>query len=119
MESRPDAQTGKTDRRASPRTLVDRYYSVQFSIAKETPAYQFKLRDLSKGGLSIAVRRDSAILEHLKTGEIHRMRYAPLDAPGQLKDILTEIRHITLCQEGPYKDHYLVGLCVVEEKKSA
>jgi len=56
--------------------------------------------------------------EAIKDGESHRMSYAPLNAPRLLKDILTEIRHITFCREGSYKDHYLVGLSIVENEKS-
>ncbi len=100
----------------SPRTLVNQYYSVQITVAKESPTYQFKLRDISEGGLCIAVRRDSEILPRLEVGQIHRMRYAPAGVRGELKDILTKIRHITLCREGPYKDHCLVGLSIVDHE---
>ncbi|MBW2133057.1 MAG: hypothetical protein JRG88_11075 [Deltaproteobacteria bacterium] len=103
----------------SPRTLVDQYYSVQVTVDKETPIYQFKLRDTSEGGLCIAVRRDSDILSRLEVGQVHRMRYAPSGVRGELKYILTKIRHITLCREGPHKDHYLVGLTVVDHETPA
>jgi len=118
MEKQQDTQDDFREKRASPRTLVECYYSVQFAISKESPAYQFKLRDISDGGLCIAIRQDSAILAHIKVGETHRMSYAPLNAPRLLKNILTEIRHITFCREGPHKDHYLVGLSIVENEKS-
>jgi len=114
MEQRPNTLDAPMEKRAFPRNLVDRYYSVQFAADKEAPTYQFKLRDISQNGLCIAVRKDSALMAHLKVGGVHRMRYAPMQVPGQLKDILTEIRHITACREGPYKDHFLVGLAIVD-----
>jgi len=70
MEKQQDTQNDFREKRASPRTFVERYYSVQFAINKEIPAYQFKLRDISDGGLCIAIRQDSAILDHIKVGEI-------------------------------------------------
>jgi hypothetical protein len=117
MKKKKDVKGEFKERRASHRTLIDRFYSVEFEIVKGAPSYQFKLRDLSEGGLCIAVRRDSAILSHLKVGDVHHLRYAPSNAPTQEIDILTKIRHITRCREGPYKDHYLVGLSTVDDEK--
>lgn len=119
MEKTPPPKTDSRERRMPPRTLVDQYYSVQITVDKETPVYQFKLRDISEGGLCIVVRRDSDILSRLEVGQIHHMRYAPSGVRGGLKDILTKIRHITLCREGPYKNHYLVGLSVVDHETPA
>ena len=56
------------DRRPESRTLLDRYYSVEFQLQETGNVYQFKLRDMSSKGLGILVGKDSAVLKHLKVG---------------------------------------------------
>ncbi len=36
--------------RSESRTILDKYYSVQFSLSRMDPAYLFKLRDISSNG---------------------------------------------------------------------
>jgi hypothetical protein len=102
------------ERRSSPRTLIDRYYSVQISFTKNTPTYQFKLRDISENGLCILVKEDSTVLDHIKAGDIFEMKFAPCESPGRLKILRTQIRHITKSNEGRYRGHFLVGLLILE-----
>ncbi|OGP59206.1 MAG: hypothetical protein A2V65_12460 [Deltaproteobacteria bacterium RBG_13_49_15] len=106
--------TWPKERRSSPRTLIDRYYSVQFSFSKKTPTYQFKLRDISENGLCILVKEDSTVLDHVKVGEIIEMKFAPSESPARLKMLRTQIRHITKSNEGRYRGHFLVGLLILE-----
>ena len=40
-----------------PRTILENYYSVQFSLSKMDPAYLFKLRDISSNGMCILVKK--------------------------------------------------------------
>jgi hypothetical protein len=63
----------------------------------------------------IIVKEGSAILNHLKVGDIMDMKiYQPKKAerPELIK---TEIKHITKDDLGGYKGNYLVGLSVVEK----
>jgi len=48
------------------RTILDKYFSVQFSLNGMGPTYLFKLRDISLNGICILVKEDSAVLKHLK-----------------------------------------------------
>ena len=52
------------------RTILDKYYSVQFSLSKMDPAYLFKLRDISSNGLCILVKQDSTVFRQLNEGDI-------------------------------------------------
>jgi hypothetical protein len=102
------------EKRSEPRTLADPYYSVEFTISKKGPVYQFKLRDFSPSGLCILVRDDSAVLEYLEVGKVIQMAYATPESPGKQIQLTTQIRHITKGKEAMYKEHFLVGLAIVE-----
>ncbi|MEE8541555.1 MAG: PilZ domain-containing protein [Desulfobacterales bacterium] len=106
----------KLCRRSEPRSVVDQYYSVEFSIGSTGPiAYQFKIRNISKSGMGILVKEDSDLLEHLSAGDLLNMKYYPVDLSEQPKHLKTEIKHITKDDQGRFKGHYLVGLSVVSE----
>lgn len=106
-----------SERRSEPRTLMDMYYSVEFSFSQQGPVYQFKLRNISSTGLCILVRENSAVMRQLQVGDILDMRYCSPGKPVPVEEIKTQIRHITQDDQGRFKDHFLVGLSVMEERK--
>jgi len=105
------------ERRSEPRKLLDRYYSVEFAFNEQGPVYQFKLRNVSSTGLCILVRENSAVMRQLQVGDVLDMRYCSPENPVPTQAIKTRIRHITQDEEGRFKDHFLVGLSVVEGHK--
>ncbi len=98
--------------RSEPRTFLDHYCSVEFSISSYDPVFQFRVRDVSPSGLGILVNKDSKALQHLKAGTIFEMTYNPHNGKGPPEKLKTQIRHITYLEDGPFKGHYLVGLLV-------
>jgi len=52
------------------KTILNNYYSVQFTLSRMDPAYLFKLRDISNNGLCILVKQDSTVFRQLKEGDI-------------------------------------------------
>lgn len=108
----PDENTA---RRKEPRTLVDLYYSVEFSIKGLDAIYQFIIYNISSRGVCILVKANSAILDKIKVGDIFDMKYYPIKLLGHAEHLKTEIRHITLETSGRYKNHYLIGLEVIEK----
>ena len=105
------------ERRSEPRTLLDRYYSVEFAFNEQGPVYQFKLRNVSSTGLCILVRENSAVMRRLQVGDVLDMRYCSPENPAPAQALKTRIQHITQDAEGRYKDHFLVGLSIVESHK--
>jgi len=103
------------EKRSKPRLLADQYCSVEFSISKGEPNYLFEIRDMSSSGLCIIVKEGSAILNHLKVGDIMDMKYYQPKKAERPELIKTEIKHITKDDLGRYKGNYLVGLSVVEK----
>ena len=104
------------DKRSSPRTSAEKFYSVEFSILGTGSLYQFKIRDVSFQGMCILVKDDSAVLKHIHVGERLNMKYYSDDPGSDAEMLRTEIRHITKEEEGVYKGHYLVGLSILENQ---
>jgi len=101
------------DRRSEERTLIDRYFSVEFSKKGLDAIYQFKIWNISVKGMCIMVKEDSALMGHLTVGDVLDMKYYPSDESGPLQKSKTEITHITKDVEGRFKGHYLVGLSII------
>jgi hypothetical protein len=104
------------ERRSEPRSIVDKYYSVEFSLSNMAFSYQFKIWDLSSKGLSVVVKEGSELLKHLKVGEVLRLKYYTTDASTHTEYLRTEIRHITKDQGERFRGHYLVGLSIFENQ---
>ena len=103
------------DRRSEGRTLIDRYYSVEFSKKGLDAIYHFKIWNISTKGMCIVVKEDSALIGHLTVGDILNMKYYPSDESGPVEHKETEITHITKNAQGRFKGHYLVGLSMIKQ----
>ena len=115
MKDRDDSAYKGKDRRAESRSIVDKYSSVEFSIKELVYNYQFKIWEISPSGMSILVKEDSAVLEHVKVGDILDMKYYPVDLSEEPASLKTEIRHITKDDQDRFKGHYLIGLAIIEK----
>ncbi len=104
------------EKRCEPRRIVDAYYSVEFSLSRELPVYQFRVRDISPSGLGIMLNENSTALERLKVGDVLEMKYNPARRVDPAEHLRTEIRHITKIDEGPFRGHFLVGMKIVEKQ---
>jgi hypothetical protein len=94
------------------RTILDKYYSVQFSLNKMDPTYLFKLRDISSNGLCILVKRDSTVFRRLNEGDIFDMEYNPTESSGPTKLLKTQITSKN-CYDR-FKGHSLVELTIID-----
>ena len=94
------------------RTILDKYYSVQFSLSKMDPAYLFKLRNISDNGLCILVKQDSSAFKQLKEGDILDMEYNPKEFSGPTKLLKTQITSKN-CYDR-FKGHSLVELSIID-----
>jgi len=94
------------------RTILDKYYSVQFSLSKMDPAYLFKLRDISSNGLCILVKQDSTVFRQLNEGDILDMEYNPTRSSGPTKHFKTQITSKN-CYDR-FKGHSLVELMIID-----
>ena len=101
-----------TEIRSELRTILDKYYSVQFSLSKMDPAYLFKLRDISSNGLCILVKQDSTVFRQLNEGDILDMEYNPTESSGPTKLLKTQITSKN-CYDR-FKGHSLIALSIID-----
>jgi hypothetical protein len=104
-----------SDRRSAPRKPSKMFHSVEMKLAS-LPIYLFKLKDISSNGACFMVKEGSAILKHLKVGQILNMRYRVDDEMETSEVFKSEIKHITKAIENPYKGHYAVGIKLLEKQ---
>ena len=79
------------------------------------PIYVFRVKDNSPNGICFLVKADSDILNHMKEGQILDLKYHTEDTTKPPEAFSSEIKHITKMDQGPYKDHQLVGLTILEK----
>ena len=106
------------ERRSEPRSIINRYYSVEFSLRGCAFVYQFKIWDISSKGMCVLVKEGSDLLNHLKVGDVVNLRYYPADSSQPNELLETEIKHITKDEQGRFKGVYLVGLSILENQDS-
>ena len=94
------------------RTILDKYYSVQFSLSKMDPAYLFKLRNISDNSLCILVKQDSSVFKQLKVGDVVDMEYNPKEFSGPTKLLKTKITSKNFYDR--FKGHSLVELSIID-----
>ena len=100
------------ERRSEPGSIINQYYSVEFSLKKSIFLYQFKIRNISPEGICVLVREDSDLLNYINAGDILDLKYYKTDS-SQSAELKTEIRHITENDTGRFKGLYLVGLSIL------
>ena len=88
--------------------------SVEFIPDGNEISYHFKLRDFSKKGFGIIVRKDSKVLKHIQKGDVLEMKYHPEKATPSPVLHKTQIRHISEPEPGKHENHMLVGLLIID-----
>ena len=104
------------EKRSEPRTDLEKYHSVEFSIPDLDFLYQFKIWNMSSKGMCLLVREDSAVLKHLKVGDVLDMKCYATDFSLPPDNLKIQIKHITQDEQGRFKGHSLVGLLVLEKR---
>ena len=104
------------ERRSEPRSIIDRFYSVEFSLGGCSFVYQFRIWNISTKGICVLVKEDSDLLNHVKVGDVVNLRYCPADSSRPSELLKTEIKHITRDEQGRFKGVYLVGLSILENQ---
>jgi hypothetical protein len=107
------------ERRSEPRSIIDQYYSVEFSIRDCPFTYQYKIWDISPKGICVLVKDDSDLLNYLKVGDILNLKYYTTDTAKPIEFLKTEIRHITKDEAGHFKGLFLVGLSILGKEPSS
>lgn len=101
------------ERRSESRNVIEKYYSVDFSIGDESYLYQFKIWDLSEKGMCLLVKEDSSVLKYLKVGDMVNMKYYKPDSSDPGDYLKTKIVHITKDEAGRFKGHFMIGISIM------
>ena len=101
------------EKRAEPITTLEKMRSVELKLPN-LPIYVFRVKDNSPNGICVLVKADSDILNHIQEGQILNLKYHTEDKTNLSEIFPSEIKHITKMDKGPYKDHQLVGLMILE-----
>lgn len=104
------------EKRAEPRSIIDKYYSVDFSVRDLETSYLFKIWNMSDKGMCLVIREDSKVLKHIKVGDVLNMKYHPVESVEGLIELKTEVRHVSKDSEGRFKNHFIVGLSILEQQ---
>jgi len=88
---------------------------VEFKPSGRSMVYQFGLRDWSDSGLGIIVHKDSAVLGHLKVGQVLALTLHQTEGSITRDALEAEIRHISEPEHGQHPNHKLVGLHIIPD----
>lgn len=110
--------SNQVEKRAEPRTELEKYHSVEFKVGEFASVYQFKIWNMSSKGMCLLVREDSNILEDLEVGNVLDMKYHTTDFSLPPEELKTQIKHITKEDQGRFKGHYLIGLLILENQET-
>ena len=113
MTKKPPEEN-RAEKRAETRETLEKMQSVEIKLPN-LPIYVFKVKDTSPSGIRFLVKADSDILNHIKEGQILDLKYHTEDTTKSPEAFSSEIKHITKMDKGPYKDHRLVGLTILEK----
>ena len=102
------------EKRAETRQMLEKMKSVELKLPN-LPIFVFRLKDKSPNGICFLVKADSDILNHIQEGQILDLKYHTEDTTNPSEVFASEIKHITKMDKGPYKDHQLVGLMILEK----
>ena len=103
------------ERRSELRKNEEPMRSVELKLPS-LPIYLLKAKDASQNGFCLLVKEDSNILDHIHVGQILNIRSYSEDKMEPSEIFLSEIKHITKKDEGPYAGHQLVGLMILEKQ---
>lgn len=103
---------GSTESKSESRNILRKYYSVQFAVNNNGPAYLFKLRDICSNGMGILVKDDSSILGQLEVGNILKMEYNQPESLNSSRPLKTQIT--SKYPHYQIAGHTLVELSIVE-----
>jgi len=104
----------RAERRFEIRDNSEKMQSLELKLPN-LPIYVFKVKDTSSNGICFLVKGDSDILNHIQVGQVLNMRCHAEDIAKPSKVFISEIKHITKIDKGPYENHQIVGLMIFEK----
>ena len=114
-----DETKGTAEKRCEPRARPETYTSAEFRMNPVKCLFQSRVWNFSSQGMCLLLKEDSSVLESLEIGRELEVRYYPADSSRPPETRKTRIAHITRENEGKFKNHFFIGLRIVEEAEKA
>jgi hypothetical protein len=105
---------GTAEKRCEPRRPPETYTSAEFRMNTVKCLFQSRVWNFSSQGMCLLLKEDSSVLESLEIGKELEVKYYPADSSRPPETRKTRIAHITRESEGKFKNHFLIGLRIVE-----
>ena len=99
------------------RNRMKDYYSAEFKLNEPQILYQFKIRKSHTEPMFAVVKEGSKALDNIKEGDVKFFGYYSLDNTVPSQSVDTRIKYITKDSTSGFKDHYVIGLDIAEEKE--
>ena len=80
---------------------------------KAVPIHQLKLRDTSRHGACLLIKKDSAIIKHLAINQTMNIHFHSVERSNPNGEFQIMVRHITEGKPGRFEGHYLVGVKII------
>jgi hypothetical protein len=97
------------------REAASEFAAVELKPSTSALSYVFKLRDLSSSGLGLLVKKDSGLLNYIRTQDIMVVKYHKGNSAIEPQYIKVQVRHISTPINGKPENHVVVGLLVLEK----
>jgi hypothetical protein len=104
------------ERISEPRKQGDQRYSVKFSIDGSNVSYQLKILHKAIKSMCFLIKDNTDLFPLLNVGDILNMEYYQTDPAYPTEYLKTVIRHITKKRQARLKNHYLVGLDILQSQ---
>jgi len=101
------------EKRRHPRTESHDYHCIEVQTQKTIFIYQFKIWNISSHGMCLLVNSDSTFIDKVDVGEVLTVNYYPSDLSWPPDVHRTKIMHITQSTDDKYKNHFFVGLMII------
>ena len=93
---------------------IDQFYCVEIPV-RDKLIYQFKIWQTESMFMLILVRENSKFFSFVEINSKFNMKYYSEDFLYPYQELVTEVRDISLQENGRLKGHYLVSLEIIED----
>lgn len=93
------------------------FHCAEFKLNQPRILYQFRIRKSSTEPLYAVLKEGSKALGSINEGDVISMRYYSLDKTIPAESLNTRIKYITKGGSAGFRNHYVVGLHIEDEKE--
>jgi len=102
-----------------PKEIIDRFYSLEFSLEDLLYSYRFKIQDISGDCIGIIIRPDSELINYISEGDQVDVNFFPQRISFHPQLMRCKVKKIVKEQTGRFKGHFRVYLCTMRSSNSS